>query len=84
MDYLLVFGSLAVGLMLLTYSLEGRSAWYTLVFAVACGLSSAYGWAVAAYPFGVIEAIWAVIALHRFQMRNSGKLTIASRVEGRY
>ena len=77
MDYLLVFGSIAVGLMLLTYWLEDRSTWYTLAFAVACGLSSSYGWAVSAYPFGVIEAIWAVIALRRWHMRTSGRLTIA-------
>ena len=77
MDYLLVFGSVAVGLMLLAYSLEDRSSWYTLAFAVACGLSSVYGWEVGAYPFGVIEAIWSVIALRRWHLRTSGRLTIA-------
>ncbi|HEY7269376.1 MAG TPA: hypothetical protein VH951_06085 [Dehalococcoidia bacterium] len=78
MDYLLVFGSLAVGLMLATYALELRSSMFTLAFAVSCAMSSLYGWAVGAYPFGVVEAVWAVVAFRRWQMRVSGRLTIAA------
>ena len=79
LDYLLLFGSGAVGLMLLTYWLEDRSHWCTLAFAGACALSSVYGWAAGAYPFGVIEAVWSLMAIRRWQRRMSGEFTIASR-----
>jgi hypothetical protein len=55
--------------MLLCYALEARSRWYVLGFAGACGLGSAYGFLQGAWPFGVVEAIWAVVALRRFAVR---------------
>jgi presenilin-like A22 family membrane protease len=69
MDALTLFGLTAVSLMLLFYALEERSAWYVLAFACACLLASAYGFLQGAWPFGVVEAIWAVIALRRFRRR---------------
>jgi hypothetical protein len=66
MDPLTLFGLFAVTLMLVTYALEARSAWYILAFAVACALGSAYGFLQGAWPFGLVEAIWALVALRRW------------------
>jgi hypothetical protein len=48
------------------YALEERSHHAILGFALACGLGSAYGFLQGAWPFGVVEAIWAVVALRRW------------------
>ena len=69
MDWLTLFGLLAVSAMLLTYALEDRSRWFILAFAVACVLGSAYGFLQGAWPFGLVEAIWAVVALRRWSVR---------------
>jgi hypothetical protein len=66
MDALTTFGLVAVTLMLVTYALEQRSPLYILAFAGACGLGSAYGFLQGAWPFGVVEAIWAGVALRRW------------------
>jgi hypothetical protein len=63
---LTLFGLFAVTMMLVTYALENRSRWFVLAFAVACVLGSAYGFLQGAWPFGVVEAIWAVVALQRW------------------
>ena len=60
------FGLFAVTAMLVTYALEKRSAWFVLAFAVACAPGSAYGFLQGAWPFGVVEAIWSVVAVHRW------------------
>ncbi len=67
MSALDAFGLFAVSAMLVCYALEERSAWYVLAFAGACVLGSAYGFAQGAWPFGLVEAIWAVIALRRWR-----------------
>jgi hypothetical protein len=69
MDGLTWFGLIAVSAMLLFYALEDRSAWFVLAFAAACALGSIYGFLQGAWPFGVVEAIWAVVALRRFMLR---------------
>ena len=61
-----MFGLLAVTAMMVCYALERRSRWYVLGFAVACVLGSIYGFAQGAWPFGVVEAVWAVVALRRW------------------
>ena len=66
MDGLTLFGLFAVSLMLVTYAFEARSNWFVLAFAGACALGSAYGFLQGAWPFGVVEAIWAVVALRRW------------------
>ena len=55
--------------MLVAYALEPRSPWFTLAFAAACLLGSAYGFLQGAWPFGVVEAVWAVVAVMRWQRR---------------
>jgi hypothetical protein len=69
MDSLTLFGLFAVTMMLVCSALEDRSAWYVLAFAVACALGSAYGFLQGAWPFGVVEAIWAAIAMRRWLKR---------------
>lgn len=69
MDPLTWFGLLAVTLMLICYALEGRSRWWTLGFAGACVLGSIYGFLQGAWPFGVVEAIWAAVAVRKWSLR---------------
>ena len=69
MDSLTLFGLFAVTLMLVCYALEARSHWFVLAFAVACALGSIYGFMQGAWPFGVVEAIWAMVALRRWQIQ---------------
>ncbi|SKA00175.1 hypothetical protein SAMN02745126_03071 [Enhydrobacter aerosaccus] len=66
MDGLTAFGLLAVTAMLLCYALENRSHLFILCFAGACLLGSAYGFLQGAWPFGVVEAIWAGVAFRRW------------------
>jgi hypothetical protein len=63
---LTLFGLFAVTAMLVTYALEKRSHWFILCFAVSCVLASAYGFLQGSWPFGVIEAIWAIVAAQRW------------------
>ena len=65
-NVLTLFGLFAVTAMLVTYTLESRSTWFILAFAVSCLLGSAYGFLQGAWPFGVVEAIWAVVAVRRW------------------
>jgi hypothetical protein len=69
MDGLTLFGLFAVTAMLVFYALEDRNPWFTLAFATACALGSAYGSLQGAWPFGVIEAIWAAVAVYRWRAR---------------
>lgn len=71
MDSLTLFGLLAVTAMLVFYALEDRSNWYILAFAGACLLASLYGFLQGAWPFGVVEAIWAGVAADRWRRRSS-------------
>lgn len=66
MDALTAFGLFAVTAMLVCYASEDRSPWFVLGFAGACALGSLYGFLQGAWPFGVVEAIWAVVALRRW------------------
>ncbi len=71
MDMLTFFGLCAVSMMLITYTLENRSHWYVFLFAIACALGSTYGFLQGAWPFGLVEAVWAFIALKRWIDRRS-------------
>jgi hypothetical protein len=70
-DSLTLFGLFAVTAMLVFYALEDRSPWFILAFAGACALGSVYGFLQGAWPFGVVEAIWAIIAAWRWRTRMS-------------
>ena len=66
---ILVFGSIAVGVMLVMYTLEERSPWFVLGFAAASGASALYGLLIEAWPFAAIEAVWAAVAVQRWRGR---------------
>jgi hypothetical protein len=66
MNLLTIFGLFAVTMMLVCYALESRSPRYIFGFALACALGSVYGFLQGAWPFGVVEAIWSLIALRRW------------------
>ena len=55
--------------MVLFYALGERSPTYVLAFAGACLASSAYGSLQGAWPFGVVELVWAGVALRRWWSR---------------
>ena len=61
-----LFGLVAVTAMMVTYALESRSHWFVLGFALACALGSVYGFLQGAWPFGLVEAVWSVVALRRW------------------
>ena len=71
-DGLTLYGLAAVTLMLVTYALEPRSHWFVLAFAGSCVLASIYGFLQGAWPFGVVEAIWALVALQRWRSVRGG------------
>lgn len=66
MSRLTLFGLFAVTAMLVCYAFEARSRWFILAFAGACVLGSAYGFLQGAWPFGIVEAIWSLVALRRW------------------
>lgn len=68
-DPLSLFGLFSVTAMLIFYALEPRGRWTLLCFAVACALGSAYGFLQGAWPFGVVELVWAAVALRRWWTR---------------
>jgi hypothetical protein len=69
MDTLSLFGLTAVTAMLIFYALEDRSPWYSLAFAGACALGSAYGFLQGAWPFGLVEFVWTAVAVNRWRVR---------------
>ncbi|HET9839683.1 MAG TPA: hypothetical protein VFR84_15765 [Candidatus Angelobacter sp.] len=73
MSKLTAFGLLAVTAMLLFYALEKRSPRFIFAFAVACALGSVYGFLQGAWPFGVVEAVWALVALQRWRRASAEK-----------
>lgn len=66
MDRLTIFGLFAVIAMLVCYALEARSRWFILAFSGACVLASVYGFLQGAWPFGLVEAVWSLVAAKRW------------------
>jgi hypothetical protein len=66
---LTIYGACAVTFMLVMYALESRDHRFVLAFAFGCAVSSSYGFLAGTWPFGVVEAIWSVIALKRYTDR---------------
>jgi hypothetical protein len=75
MNALTLFGALAVGSMLVFYALEEHSPAFVLAFAAACLLSAAYGFLQGAWPFGVVEVVWSLVALRRWRLRTASLVT---------
>ena len=63
---LTIFGACVVTFMMLMYALEKRDRRFVLAFAFGCALSSSYGFLAGAWPFGVVEAIWSIVAVKRY------------------
>ena len=78
MDLLTIYGLVSVVLMLVFYAVEDRSAWFILAFAGACLMASMYGFLQGAWPFGMVEAIWSLIAVRRWRLRSFSHLGRAS------
>ena len=71
LDGLTLFGLFAVTAMLVCYALEDRGRWFVLAFSFSCALGSAYGFLQGAWPFGLVEAVWTIVALRRWSRRLS-------------
>ena len=67
MNSLSMFGLFAVTAMMVCYALEKRSPWFILAFSAACALGSVYGFLQGAWPFGIVEAVWALVAVGRWR-----------------
>jgi hypothetical protein len=67
-----IYGVCAVSFMMAMYALERRGPIFILLFALGCVLSSIYGFLSGAWPFGVVEAVWSLIALQRFRRERDG------------
>jgi len=84
-NWVTAYGVVAVTFMMVMYALEPRGPIFIALFALGCALSSAYGFLSGAWPFGVVESIWCVIAARRFlnargtRVRGPDKATAAQR-----
>jgi hypothetical protein len=61
-----IYGVIAVTFMMVMYALESRSTHFIAAFAFGCVLSSVYGFLSGAWPFGIVEIVWAGVALRRW------------------
>jgi hypothetical protein len=68
-----IFGVIALTFMMSMYAVEERGRGFILAFALGCLLSSAYGFLIGAWPFGVVELIWAGIAVRRWFRLERGR-----------
>lgn len=77
---LTVFGACAVTFMMVMYALEGRDRRFVLAFAVGCALSSTYGFLAGTWPFGIVEGIWALVAVKRYLDHRSDPVSAPARI----
>jgi hypothetical protein len=63
---LTVYGVVALSFMMAMYGLERRTPIFIVAFALGCALSSVYGFLAGTWPFGVVEAVWVIVALRRY------------------
>ena len=68
------FGLLAVTLTLVFYALEDRSPTFVLAFGGGCLASAVYGFLQGAWPFGLIEIAWTIVAVRRWLDRRRSRL----------
>jgi dolichyl-phosphate-mannose--protein O-mannosyl transferase len=66
-----IYGVVSLTFMMVMYALESRHRLYIAAFALGCALSSSYGFLSGAWPFGVVEALWTLVALRRFLTTSS-------------
>lgn len=77
---LTVYGAVAVSFMMVMYALESKSPHFVAAFALGCALSSSYGFLAGTWPFGVVEALWCLVALRRYHAARRPKNTPAQRL----
>ena len=70
---LTLFGLFAVTMMLVCYTFERLHSLFILAFSFACVLASIYGFLQGAWPFGVVEALWAAVAARRWWVERKSK-----------
>lgn len=70
MNFVTIYGVIALTFMMAMYALERRGRRFVVLFALGCVLSSVYGFASGAWPFGVVETIWSLFALRRVSQLN--------------
>jgi hypothetical protein len=63
---LTAYGVFALTFMMVMYALEKRDRRFILAFAFGCAMASVYGFLSGAWPFGVVEALWCMVAIHTF------------------
>jgi hypothetical protein len=68
LNTLTLFGLFAVSTMVVFYALENRNTWFILAFAASCVMGSLYGFLQGSWPFGMVEAIWAALAMRRWKL----------------
>ncbi len=68
---LTLFGASAVTVMMVCYAFEDRAPAFTLGFAAGCAAASSYGWLAGTWPFGIVEAVWALVALRKWWARTA-------------
>jgi hypothetical protein len=73
MTALSAFGLFAVTMMLVCYAFEDRDPWFVFGFAVACALGSTYGFLQGAWPFGLVEGVWSLVAARKWWMQRLQK-----------
>lgn len=61
-----LYGIVAVSFMMTMYALERRGRLFVLLFSLGCIASCIYGFLSGAWPFGVVEAIWSLVAMRRW------------------
>jgi hypothetical protein len=66
-----LFGLIAVTFTLVCYALEERSPAFILGFAGGSLASAAYGFLQGAWPFGLVEIAWTLVALRRWVARRA-------------
>jgi len=76
---LTLYGLFAVTAMLVTYALEDRSTWFILAFALSCALGSIYGFLQGAWPFGLVESIWSIVAVRRWWLATHARTATSTR-----
>ena len=72
-----IYGVCALTFMMVMYALEDRGRGFVLAFAVGCVLSSVYGFLSGAWPFGVVELIWAGVAVRRYRQVDRPRPSVA-------
>ncbi|MFT7599324.1 MAG: uncharacterized membrane protein YjjP (DUF1212 family) [Acidimicrobiales bacterium] len=70
---LTAFGILSASTMVVAYGFEQRHPRWIIVFAIGCLSTAIYGVITGAWVFAVLEALWSVLAVHRFTQQESSQ-----------